>query len=414
MEPAPAPGFDLTPPASTQVEPTVRERVPVYDFIRGVAVLGILLANIPFLAGPEFSRMMAMLPPPGGIDGLVEQVTLAGVTGKFRSMLALLFGVGIWLQYKQRSAIPGNWPGGYLKRTAILAGFGLVHGIFIWEGDILFLYASTAFVVCLLAGMTERPLRWVIGAVLALALLAALGLLLIGLFSPDALKELASGTEAEIAREVRVFSVGSYFDQLGFRLPMFAMMVMGAVLFVPFLGALFLLGILLGRHGVLIAPHRFPRVRNRMLWVGFGVGLPLNLLAATLHSGPAGFFMENAVEVCFGPLVAVGVLTVLAMIAESKRLASVQRAVAAVGRMAFSNYILQSVLASIIFYSWGFGLFGKLDRLEMLLAVAGIWTVNLVFSSHWLRAFQFGPLEWLWRSLTEGRRMPFRKEFAAP
>jgi uncharacterized protein len=211
------------------------------------------------------------------------------------------------------------------------------------------------------------------------------------------------------ATERAAFSTGSYWEQLAMRAPIFAMMAGSVVFFLPFLGGLFLLGILLGRHEVLAHPSRHVRTRNAMLTIGFGIGLPLNLMTLLLARENA-FFIESATEILFGPLLSLGLIMLLAVIAENRWFASIQWALAKVGRTAFSNYILQSLLCTTIFYSWGFGLYGKLNRLELLYVVAGVWMANILFAHFWLLKFQLGPLEWLWRSLTEGRRLPIRKE----
>jgi uncharacterized protein len=404
--------FDMTPTPPAEVRPTISGRIAVYDLIRGVAILGILLANIPYFAGPAFSREFGGGETLAGWEAALESVRVAFVSGKFRPMLAILFGIGIWLQYRTRSQIPGNWPGGYLKRMMFLALFGLVHGFLIWFGDILFLYSMVAFIVCLFAGFSDRVLWWIFGFIVSLALLFGLGIAGLAAVMP---KELLEGPGLEqmgitVAREIAVFRTGSYLDQLGFRALAFAISAASMAVYVPFLGGIFVFGLLLGRHGVLAAPENHPKWTKWMLGIGFGLGLPLNLLAfAPLPPGGL-FIMRQAVEIGFGAIFAAGILMVLALWSRSGFLATVQSAIAKVGRTAFSNYILQSLLCSALFYSWGFGLFGKLDRAAELMAVPAIWAVNLIFAHFWLKKYTMGPLEWLWRSLTEGKKQPWRLE----
>ena len=104
------------------------------------------------------------------------------------------------------------------------------------------------------------------------------------------------------------------------------------------------------------------------------------------------------------------ILAGLALWAESGRLAGVQKAMARVGRVAMSCYILQSIVCTAIFYGWGLGWFGKLDRLQMLAVVAIVWAIDILFAALWLRKFRIGPLEWLWRSAAEGRWIKLRSE----
>lgn len=400
--------FDLEFESPTEVRPTVRERIHVYDLIRGVAILGILLANIPYFAGPGFTEELSLKVDLSGVDGLIEKITSAFVSGKFRSTLAILFGIGIWLQFQKRSQIHGNWPGGYLKRTLILACFGLVHGIFIWFGDILFLYACVAFVMCLAAGFSDRVLAWIAGSLLGLGFLLSAGLTVWAALSPPDLSFEGAdplGLGLTVQREIAVFGSGSYWDQLVLRSIEFGLSVSSFVGYFPFLAGLFAAGILLGKHGVLATPQAHRKACIGLLLVGVVIGLPFNLLAFAPWD-PNGFFLfSQAVELSFASFLSAGLAAVLAIWAQSGWFAPVQRSIARVGRTAFSNYILQSLICTFIFYSWGLGWFGKLDRLGMFYVVATVWAANLLFAHFWLKKYAMGPLEWLWRSWTEGKRL---------
>lgn len=398
--------FDLSGPLPTRVEPTIRERVHAYDLIRGVAILGILLANIPYFAGPAFSEMVSMTSSATGIDANVSAVTTALVAGKFRSSLATLFGIGMWLQYEKRSQILGNWPLRYLKRMLILAFFGLVHGILIWPGDILFIYAVSATLTCFFVGFSERVHRWIIGSAAVFGALVGIGLFVAGLFVQDF--DLGDsgklfGITAE--RELAAFAHGSYFDQLAIRATLFFASASSLIVLFPSLAGLFFLGVSLAQHRTLANPSAHPRARKIILLLGFGIALPFSLMIGWLTWNKPAVLLETSVELFFGPLLAVGLVMLLAIWVESGWLKGIQRAVAKVGRTAFSNYILQSLLCTFIFYSWGLGWFGELDRLEMLAVVPIVWTINLLFAHFWLKKYTMGPLEWLWRSWTEGKRL---------
>lgn len=400
--------FDLEPAASADVRPTVRERIHAYDLIRGVAILGILLANIPYFAGPGFAEELSLKVDLSGVEGLMERNTTAFVSGKFRSMLAILFGIGIWLQFQKRSQVFGNWPGGYLKRTLILAFFGLLHGVFIWYGDILFLYACVAFVMCLAAGFSDRVLAWIAGALFGLGFLMSAGITMWAAISPPDLSFEGAdplGLGLTVQRELAVYGSGSYWDQLMIRSIEFGLSVSSYVGFFPFLAGLFAVGILLGRHEVLASPRAHRRACVAILLLCVFLGLPLNLLAFAPWD-PNGFFLySQAVELSFASFISAGLAVALALWAQTGLLAPVQRAIAKVGRTAFSNYILQSLICTFVFYSWGLGWFGEFDRLKELAIVPAVWAINLLFAHFWLKKYAMGPLEWLWRSWTEGKRL---------
>jgi len=407
--------FDMSPPPPTKVDPTVEGRVAVYDFIRGIAILGILLANIPAFGNSLFATMLDPTAPLSPIDATVSAWTGVLVTGKFRTMLAMLFGIGIYLQYQKRSEVQGNWPGGYLKRTIFLMLFGLIHGILIWYGDILFLYSLVAFVVCLFAGFSDRVLIWLASVSFGLAVLAGIGATLAaGLVDPATIKEaMTSGGMPQaltLQAEMAAYANGSFLDQVAHRAQAFLFLFSSLIFFCPLLGGFFVLGLLFGRHGVLAKPSAHPKTVRRFLLLGLGLGLPLTAAVEFLIPSGAPFIIAQAVEILYGPLVATGLIMLLAVMSERGVLPNVQSAIAKVGRTAFSCYIMQSLICTAIFYSWGGGLFGKLNRLEMLIVVPFVWAANLIFAHYWLKKYRMGPLEWLWRSLTESRKMELRRQ----
>ncbi|HVL37843.1 MAG TPA: DUF418 domain-containing protein [Fimbriimonadaceae bacterium] len=388
------------------IEPTLANRHRTLDVLRGFAIMGILIANIAAFGGPVLTELLWELegrPSYGPADAL----TTAFVTGKFRSTLAILFGVGLWLQFVKRVQVEGNWPGGYFKRMGILAGIGLVHALLIWWGDILFFYAIVGMVAALLVRL---PHRAVIAIIVLSAMLSAAAAA--GLWALDAVGMGGGDGPSFLPRpetEIEVFARGSYLEQTAMRATFFGI----SLCLYPFLALsilpLFLIGILYGRSGALYAPSRFPRIRNAALGVGLGLGLPLNLLALMYwrEGPPSGF--GNFIELFAGPVLAIGLSMLVAMWAERSRSAP-SVVLEKVGRLALTNYLLQSVVCSLLFYSFGLGLFGDLDNTEVLAFVPLVWLVNIGFSLWWTRRYRMGPLEWLWRAMTEGTRLPNRLE----
>jgi uncharacterized protein len=272
--------------------------------------------------------------------------------------------------------VEGNWPGGYFKRMAILAGIGLVHALLIWWGDILFFYAIVGMVAALLVRL---PHRAVIAIIVLSAMLSAAAAA--GLWALDAVGMGGGDGPSFLPRpetEIEVFARGSYLEQTAMRATFFGI-------------------------------SRFPRIRNAALGVGLGLGLPLNLLALMYwrEGPPSGF--GNFIELFAGPVLAIGLSMLVAMWAERSRSAP-SVVLEKVGRLALTNYLLQSVVCSLLFYSFGLGLFGDLNNTEVLAFVPLVWLVNIGFSLWWTRRYRMGPLEWLWRAMTEGTRLPNRLE----
>jgi uncharacterized protein len=383
------------------VLPTIEKRSEVLDVARGVAVLGIFLANLAAFCSPISEMFVPTVRTE--FNSFFEAFCVAFVNGKFRTMLAILFGVGLYLQFQKRGHDPNLWPGGYLKRSLVLLLLGTCHMLFIWFGDILALYAITAFIVALMVNIPDEAIVKILWVGFALSTMCGVCLGIGMGFIPK------DQSSTEFAREIAIFGSGTYLEQLAYRatnhMPFMAMQnSMMVFVTVP----LFLLGVLLARRGVLMEPSKFPVERRWMLWVGFGVGLPFNVVAAGLSlSNPSGG-PQMFVEFASGPLQGVGYLMLLAIIVEKLRHAKFWNPVRNVGRMALTVYLTQSLVATFLFYSWGLGWFYTQDPSKLLGSIAIVWTVSLLLPALWLRRFDIGPVEWLLRSLTEGKRLPWR------
>ncbi|MFZ4507858.1 MAG: DUF418 domain-containing protein [Fimbriimonas sp.] len=393
------------------VSPTLRNRVASLDFLRGVAILGILLANIPAFASSSLTQIDYFFD--GSISKLnqwVNALTLTFVTGKFRSMLAILFGLGVALQFNRRSQIPGAWPGGYLKRSAFLGLIGAIHAIFIWHGDILFIYSGIAITTCLLVGQPDKVLKGIIWGGGILSFLSAAIFFAASFFVTNKqINQFMVEADLDRSSTAQIYSSGTYLQQVVDRLSHdFVALVGGVVVFIPFAIPLFLLGVLWARSGVLREPSAHHITRNWALGIGLGLGLPLNALAIILMNSKVSGLASLAWELFFGPLMAPGYLMLGAVLVEKGVFKGLVSSISNVGKVAMTCYLMQSVICTTIFYSWGFRLYGKLDSSQMLIVVAGVWIVNIVFAHYWLKTYAMGPVEWLWRSLTEGRRLPIR------
>jgi uncharacterized protein len=221
---------------------------------------------------------------------------------------------------------------------------------------------------------------------------------------------------AELEREIRLFRSGRYVEMVRFRLQMLPLTLRAVVFFAPYMLGVFLLGMFTWKVGLLRRVEEHLRSIKRLLWGGLVVGASGNfaflILPELIRSRPTlfvgslmglGFFIGNpALAGCY-----VAVIVLLARTSPGRRLLA---PLAAVGRMALSNYLLQSVLGSLLFYSFGLGLFGTTGPLANLLLTLPIFALQIVLSNAWLRRFRFGPAEWLWRTMTYGKLQPLRLE----
>ncbi|MEO5894093.1 MAG: DUF418 domain-containing protein [Vicinamibacterales bacterium] len=390
------------------------ERIDVLDAVRGVAVLGILLINVNALSG------FAFIPPTNvagsRFDGSVFFVLSWLIEGKFYALFSFLFGVGFAV-FVQRAAARGAEPAQLFKRRLIgLLLIGFIHTFFIWMGDILLTYAVLGFgLVPFLKKSDRTVIRW---AVTMLLLPIALYAVLLGVLAVLGTTQLAaapaSGTESGLppvlADAVEKFIHGGYFAIVQGNVAFTAANVVRRfiLMFFPRVFGMFLLGFYVGRRRMFadLGAHR-PLIM-RTLVVGTTIGLPLAFVGARLEGGafPAANvrgLMETTVKSVSIPALALGYAAALCLVFQ--RAPALMRALAPVGRMALTNYLMHSFIGTAVFYGIGFGQFGKTS---LTFAVAGgfaVYLLQIVLSRIWLTYAAFGPAEWIWRMLTYRTRM---------
>ena len=403
---------------------TSRERIASIDVMRGVALLGILAMNI-----QDFSMIgSAYLNPTtyGDLHGLNYAVwygsfMLADL--KFMSIFSMLFGAGVLLMTSRLEAA-GRRPGPiHYRRMGWLALFGCLHGYLLWPGDILFTYALGGIFAFL--GRKWRPRTLIVSGLLFTAVATAIS---VGSYETmpywpkkqvqQMSDQFWSPSPAAKAKELATYRAGWLTEEKDRLVQNVGMQVQGN-LFLAFWRAygLMLAGMGLFKLGVFSA--KLPaRVYGWFMALGLLVGLPA--IAFGMHQEFAHhwdmrqcFFLDFQWNYWASLLVCLFWIGLVMLVCQKGWLPGARRRLAAVGRMAFSNYIMDTVLCTFIFYGWGLGFFGKVSRVEQFGIVLGIWVVQLVVSPLWLERFQFGPLEWMWRSLTYWRLQPMRKVAAA-
>jgi uncharacterized protein len=419
------------------------ERIPALDLVRGVAILGILLANIPSFSHP--SDLFGTRPAEATLsDRLVVGLTLFVIDNKFITLFSILFGAGLALQSERAQAAGRPFTGYYLRRLGLLFLVGLAHALLLWFGDILTAYAIVGFFALFLGRLGTRGVframlvcfGWSYACLLLLSVAIPLAgeaelrgwveekrdpqvkkqsealerpVPLLDLsksappISPDSLDLYFSDRNQEL-----IYRRGTFTDQVVNRavcLFLFACQFWPAVGW--YLLGCFLLGILLLRRGLFQEPDRHPVFIRRLILFGLGWGLLCHSAAVAVYwrypDGAFSWFFN-----LWGALAqALGYLGLLLLWSRSGYAEWLQRRLRAVGRMALTNYLMQSLLCSLIFYNSGLALYGQVNRTQALLVVGGIWLLQLILSPIWLRVFTMGPVEWLWRCLAEGKSRPF-------
>lgn len=424
---------------------TAGERYEAVDVLRGFAVLGILAMNIYAFAMPFAAYTNPLLHGGSGVHIGTWVFTHLVFDQKFMTIFAMLFGAGLILMHERAEARGGSVFWVYCRRMLWLLVIGAVHGYLIWFGDILANYAVCGFLILLLRKLRPRTLI-IIGV---LFLLVPLGLTKgMGIHFAEQ-KVIAEEAEAlvaagetlteeqevafqewtemkpmmfpdreEVQRKIEV-QRGDYLGIVEERAPMVLMMqtVMLGFFGIWRMGGMMLLGMAFLKLGILYAT-REDGFYVRWIVVGYGLGLPIVAFSAhqlLAHEFDAFFLWDVGVFYNYAGSIFVGLAHVAVVMLVVKRgfFAGLRARLAAVGRMALSNYLMHSVLLTTVFNGYGFGLYGHVDRLYQMGFVLAVWALQLYLSPIWLQHFRFGPAEWLWRSLTYWRRQPLRVQAAA-
>ena len=407
----------LWPRASVGRMAELPPRISSLDALRGVAVLGILLVNIPSFAFVAAARANPTVQGPlDGAHWWMWLLTYVMFDGKFISMFAISFGASIVLLVDRRARRNAPAASIHIRRMVILLAIGLLHAHLLWYGDWLVTLAVSGAVAFLYRDVS--PGRLLAAGVVVYAV-GELSALVTAGWAPwqvsDRTAEIAASwapsTDA-VAREVGRYR-SSWLDQLGHRIPT-ALRYETVHLVTRSLWqmtGLMLVGMALLRLGVLTAV-RTTRFYAAMAAVGFAVGAPLVLFGVRwniAHGWDVGSYLAVTSHCNYwgGFIMSLGWIgSVMLLVRRGVEM----RAMAAVGRLALTNYLLQSVICTTIFYGHGFGLFGHIGRVGLVGIVMGVWAVQVALSVGWLRYFEFGPVEWAWRCLTYGRRLPIRRD----
>jgi len=402
-------------------------RVASLDLIRGVAVLGILVLNIGGFAGPTGATLSPHVPAPGSLaDEIAFAVGMVLFEGKMRALFTLLFGASMLLFIERGEAAGRDGDILQFRRLAWLLLFGILHFFLLWWGDILFSFALVGIFALLMRELSVKALvasallifaGWHLGcAAMSLPEVQTEERVRLGTATPveraavaDYRARIAASAQTEMAEYRSGFleNVAIKLDKRLFWLIQTTVPNVGETL------PLMLIGMALYRTGFFSGGWRRKRMRQ-MAIAGTAGGLALTL-AALAWLWPRDFppqAMSAAMLYWLAIphlLMALGYAALLTLATPRLLRTAPGARLAAAGRMAFSNYIGTTILMTAIFYGWGLGLIGSYGRFAQLGFVALAWALMLAWSQPWLAHFRQGPLEWLWRSLTEKRLMPFRR-----
>ena len=379
----------------------VKERQALPDQLRGFALLGIIVVNMPFLAVSNIGIWEMQLS--SFSDQVVAFLIVTLAQGKFYLLFAFLFGYSLTLILKSRSPKGVNR---YLRRLVGLALLGACHAYFFFIGDILMSYALLGLVLLI---FIRRSTRTVLIAS-AVSFLLGLALLTLLFFESLAAANTAGGFISNPAALDQALK-GSFLESVVGRanaLPE-ALIVQLVINWFPAL-SMFLLGLAAGRAGLLSDPARYNRLWRACVIVGILIGLPAAIASAWLAlvaEDPTGVYGIAGVAVGFAlaPALSAGYVGAIALLSNKRFMSFAEPA----GRMSLTGYLGESIVLAAIFCGWGLGLFGVLSLTQALFIALGVWVALEIFAKLWLRGFAYGPFEWILRSWSNLEIAPLRK-----
>jgi len=404
-------------------------RIATLDIVRGVAVMGILAMNIVAFAMPVGAYMNPMAyGSETSIDLAAYAFNFVLIDGKMRGLFSFLFGASMLLVIEKAEAKGLSSVSVHYRRMLVLLLFGAIHFYLIWFGDILFGYALIGMVAWFFRNMAPRKLIALGATFIFLQFLIMAGFASSAQGLSAAASQPGANVETleawnEMSIWVRVPSSVELAEQMGRALGPWSSLVqyqvtkhfwdplIFALTFGPETLAYMLFGMAALKSGFFAgswSEQSYTKVAVR----AFSVALPIYLVIVLLifingFSPVSLFWLSMAATVLVRPVMIFAVAALIIILTDQGGWL-VDR-IAAAGRAAFTNYLGTSVLMTGLFYGWGLGLFGELSRAQLWLVVIVMWGIMLTWSKPWLDRFEYGPLEWLWRTLSRGSLQPMRK-----
>ncbi|HMP72676.1 MAG TPA: DUF418 domain-containing protein [Kiritimatiellia bacterium] len=396
-----------------------RERIVDLDVLRGIALFGILVVNLGLFSSPMFQYALPPKAWPDGLNSGAQFLIWTLFEGKFITLFSLLFGLGFAL-FAERLEARGERVGLiFARRLAFLLMLGILHAVFFWAGDILAFYAVIGFALLFFFRRQEKTLtRWIIGlfALLVIIQLGFYALIQSGLNHPEVAEETRNALTAEsdryrewLAAGYDIYLHGSFSERLNYRLEEWTFGWVAMLFYtggVPYILALFLFGLILGRRGLLRNPQQFRTffIRKRYSRLAIGWIGAIFYAYAYRHMDPVGYNLwtlsQGVVFLFTTPLMTMGYIGLILHGLTIETIARRLALFAPVGRLALTNYLGQTLICTSLFYGYGLGWYGSLTPIATIPLALTIFAGQVAFSRWYLSRYASGPLESLWRRFT--------------
>ncbi|MGY6741182.1 MAG: DUF418 domain-containing protein [Cecembia sp.] len=400
------------------------KRIDLVDSLRGFAIFGILMVNMPAFFKPGVELIMLPSFGESTMDLLSNGFIYFFFTGKFFVLFSLLFGFGFYIFLHKDGEVSKQNISLFRKRLFWLLIIAIAHIALLWEGDILFYYALFGFLLILFRkSSTKKIIIWMLVFLL-------IPIVFVGLISmlpqflasnPEALQAMEKGSMEQLAatqdlvqRAYQVYNSGSYSEVIQMNIEQWLFLISGIIIFYPTCMVMFLMGLLIGRSGFFTRTKEYEQQLKKVFWLTlpFGVFLNLGLLLSLANANPASLdhwaFIGRTTGILGGIVMMITYVSGFILLYNRGMFAGLFSGFSAVGRMALTNYISHSFIALLLFRLGLFDLFGEIEVWQGILLSLAIFSFQISISKFWLNKYRFGPLEWLWRTLTYGKVQAFK------
>ncbi len=402
-----------------------KNRVFILDVLRGLALLGILMVNMPVFNTPFILVIGEGRMWTDPLNKTAFWILDYFFHGKFYALFSFLFGMGFYFFLKKVDEAGKTMLTIFRRRLFVLLIIGVLHVVLLWYGDILVVYALFGFILTWFRNKSDRTVLIWAGVFLLIPLVFTtlmLSVVNLAMSSPEAaskLEQTFSGQQAyfdQLAeRAMVVYSTGSFSEIISMRLTEYSYIWGGILSFFPFVLAMFLVGMLFGRRGYLADIKANEGFFRKLFWINLPLAIMFNYLLATnasvaQHAFPSGELVLMMLGFAIGgPSMMFVYLSLVVFCLNRGYLQWLASKIAGAGRMALTNYLTQSIICTTIYYGYGLGMYGRVGIVNGMLLTLAIYIVQLIWSHYWLQYFRFGPFEWAWRSLTYRRLQPLKK-----
>lgn len=383
-----------------------KDRIIALDIIRGLAILGIFLVNMPSF----FSPMLYVDQRTYWSDRLdIWTVNFVDIVAQasIYTLFSFLFGYGFIIFMDRLKEKNLSVPKYFSRRLMVLLAIGCIHAFLIWHGDILISYAITGFLLLLMRNMTTKAMVWTGMLLIAIPTFLLTLLTLLSMMMMDGSFDVYEGYEGTVLQSLEVYANGTFMEITRQRMEDWAFVnIANSVFIVLSILPMFLFGAAAAKEKWL------QKVEDKLgffkrLWVlTLVLSLVFKLLPYYAGESLATDYLQDSLG---GPASAVFYFLTIVLATRKGMGLKLLSPLKYVGRMSLTNYLFQSILCTFIFYSYGLGLYGNFQPFHGLLLCIGVYVIQIFLSKLWLSCHHYGPMEWLWRMGTYGRRSPLRK-----